>query len=128
MVSNNLKRWRPRRSSSGLGPSISLGVLAGEVLQPCAPPGAHAVPVDPEQSLPRSFPGGAAAVGDAASVFRGLELAAGDERSSSVVRVRKGHSAPGVRSGPSEKYTDLRAGAKCRHTYSNIVLGEDAIL
>ena len=48
------------------------------------PPGAHAVPVDPEQSLPRSFPGGLAAEGDAASIFEGLMLAAGDEHISSV--------------------------------------------
>ena len=133
MVSNNLERRRPRRSS-GLGPGISLGV-AGKVLQPSAPLEVHAVvPVDPEHSLPRSFPSGTAAVGDAASVFRGLELAAGDEygsgdeHSSTVVRARKGHSAPSVRAGPSEKSRDLRAGAKCRHVYSNIVLGEDAIL
>ena len=102
--------------------------MAGKVLQLSAPLGVHAVPVDPEHSLPRSFPSGTAAVGDAASV-RGLELAAGDEYgsgdeySTTVVRARERHSAPSVRAGPSEKYRDLRAGAKCRHVYSNIVLG-----
>ena len=84
-----------------------------EVLQPCAPPGARAVPVDPEQSLPRSFPGGPAAVGDAASIFEGLELTAGDEHSSSVARARKEHNSPGVGVGP--------AGAdKCRYVWSHI--------
>ena len=120
--------YRPSPSAS-----ISLSV-AGEVLQPSAPPGVHAIPVNPARSLPRSFPGGTAAVGDVASVLRGLGLAAGDEHgsgdehSASVVRAREGNSAPSVREGPSEKYTDLRAGAKCRHVYSNIVLGEDVIL
>ena len=103
--------------------------MAGKVLQLSAPLEVHAVPVDPKHSLPRSFPSGTAAVGDAASVLRGLELAAGDEygsgdeHSTTVVRAREGHSAPSVRAGPSEKYRDLRAGAKCRHVYSNIVLG-----
>ena len=82
VASNNLKRWRPRRSS-GLRPGISLGE-AGKVLQPSVPLEEHAVPVDPEHSLPRSFPSGTAAVIDAASVFRGLELAAGDEYGSGV--------------------------------------------
>ena len=58
VVSNNLERWRPRRSFSGLGPSISLCILTEEEMQPYVSPGAHDVPVDPEQSLPRSFPGG----------------------------------------------------------------------
>ena len=42
-----------------LGPSISLSILAGEVkiMQ-------SGVPVDPEQSLPRSFSGGLAAEGE----------------------------------------------------------------
>ena len=53
-------------------------ILSGEVkiMQSGAPPtGVNAVPVDPEQSLPRSFPGGLAAVGGAASIFEGLMLA-----------------------------------------------------
>ena len=55
-----------------LGPSISLV----KIMQSGAPPtGVNAVPVDPEQSLPRSFPGGLAAVGGAASIFEGLMLA-----------------------------------------------------
>ena len=53
-------------------------------MQSGVPPGAHAVPVDPEQSLPRSFPGGLAAEGDAASIFEGLRLATGNEHISSV--------------------------------------------
>ena len=49
------------------------------------PPGVYAVPVDPEQSLPRSFPGGLAAEGDAASIFEGLMLATGGGAKSSPV-------------------------------------------
>ena len=61
-----------------LGPSISLV----KIMQSGAPPtGLNAVPVDPEQSLPRSFPGGLAAVGGAASIFEGLMLATEEERS-----------------------------------------------
>ena len=55
-----------------LGPSISLV----KIMQSGAhPTGVNAVPVDPEQSLPRSFPRGLAAVGGAASIFEGLMLA-----------------------------------------------------
>ena len=54
-------------------------ILSGEavkIMQSGAPPrGVNGVPVDPEQSLPRSFPGGLAAVGRAASIFEGLMLA-----------------------------------------------------
>ena len=88
MISSNLERWRPGGplQSLVLGPSFSPRILAGEVkiIQSCVPPGARAVPVDPEQSLPRSFPGGPAAIDDAASIFEGLMLAAGDEHISSV--------------------------------------------
>ena len=55
-----------------LGPSISLVKI---MQSGASPTGVNAVPVDPEQSLPRSFPGGLAAVGGAASIFEGLMLA-----------------------------------------------------
>ena len=75
MVSPKVVFWSRAEKSSAC--------WLGEYCSPVSP-GAHAVPVDPEQSLPRSFPGGPAAVGDAAFIFEGLMLAAGDEYISSV--------------------------------------------
>ena len=95
VVSSNLERSRPRRSSSGpevLGPSISMSILAGGALQPRVPPGTYIVPINPEQSLPRSFPGGRAAADSAASVFKGLVFATGKEHSSPSVQAGAGSS------------------------------------
>ena len=83
-----------------------MSILAGEVLQPCVPPGTHAVPIIPGQPGPRSFPGALAAADDgAASVFEGLMLAAGDEHMSSVVRARAGSPEECIylRTGASEE-------------------------
>ena len=57
------------------------------------------VSVDPEQSLPRSFPGGLAAEGDAASIFEGLMLAAEGEHISSVSTIKE-HGSPSVQKRP----------------------------
>ena len=57
------------------------------------------VSVDPEQLLPRSFPGGFAAQGDAASIFEGLMLAAEGEHISSVSTKGK-HGFPSVQKWP----------------------------